>query len=39
MTFVPVGVGRVDFKPVFASATLAALKHFSIEKNPLVDAR
>ena len=33
MTFVPIGVGQVDFKPVFAHATLAGLKHFAIEQD------
>ena len=31
MTFVPIGVGHIDFKPVFANASLAGLKHFVIE--------
>ena len=33
MTFVPVGVGHIDFKPVFAQASLAGLKHFVIEQD------
>jgi len=33
MTFVPVGVGQIDFKPVFANAALAGLKHFVIEQD------
>ena len=33
MTFVPVGVGHIDFKPVFAQALLAGLKHFVIEQD------
>ena len=33
MTFVPVGVGHIDFKPVFANAALAGLKHFVIEQD------
>src|SRR3989441_12245034 len=31
MAFAPVGVGQVDFKPGFANAALAGLKHFVIE--------
>jgi len=31
MAFTPVGVGQVDFKPVFANAALAGLKHFAVE--------
>ena len=33
MTFVPVGVGQIDFKKVFAHAALAGLKHFVIEQD------
>jgi sugar phosphate isomerase/epimerase len=33
MTFVPIGVGQVDFKPLFANAKLAGLKHFVIEQD------
>ena len=33
MTFVPVGVGDIDFKKVFANAALAGLKHFVIEQD------
>jgi len=33
MTFVPVRVGHIDFKPVFANAALAGLKHFVIEQD------
>ena len=33
MTFVPVGVGDIDFKKVFANAALAGLKHFAIEQD------
>src|SRR5262245_6014608 len=29
--FTPVGVGQIDFKPVFANAALAGLKHFVVE--------
>lgn len=31
MSFAPVGTGQVDFKPVFANAALAGLKHFCVE--------
>jgi len=31
MAFAPVGVGQIDFKTVFANASLAGLKHFAIE--------
>jgi sugar phosphate isomerase/epimerase len=31
MAFAPVGAGQIDFKAVFASASLAGLKHFAIE--------
>jgi sugar phosphate isomerase/epimerase len=31
MAFTPIGVGQVDFKPVFANAALAGLKHFVVE--------
>ena len=33
MTFVPVGVGDIDFRRVFAHAELAGLKHFVIEQD------
>ena len=33
MTFVPVGVGQIDFKKVFDNAALAGLKHFVIEQD------
>ena len=33
MTFVPVGVGDIDFKKVFRNAALAGLKHFVIEQD------
>ena len=33
MTFVPVGIGHIDFKPLFAKAALAGLKHFVIEQD------
>jgi sugar phosphate isomerase/epimerase len=29
--FAPVGAGQIDFKQVFASATVAGLKHFAVE--------
>jgi len=31
MAFAPVGTGQIDFRRVFASASLAGLKHFAIE--------
>ena len=31
MAFAPVGVGQIDFKQVFANATVAGLKHFAVE--------
>ena len=33
MALVPVGTGHIDFKPVFAQASLAGLKHFVIEQD------
>jgi len=33
VTFVPIGVGHIDFKPVFAQAPLAGLKHFVVEQD------
>jgi sugar phosphate isomerase/epimerase len=33
MALVPVGTGDIDFKPVFAHASLAGLKHFAIEQD------
>jgi sugar phosphate isomerase/epimerase len=33
MALVPVGTGHIDFKPVFAQASLAGLKHFAIEQD------
>jgi sugar phosphate isomerase/epimerase len=33
MALVPVGTGHIDFKPVFAQAQLAGLKHFVIEQD------
>jgi sugar phosphate isomerase/epimerase len=33
VTFVPIGVGQIDYKPVFANAQLAGLKHFVIEQD------
>jgi sugar phosphate isomerase/epimerase len=32
-TLVPVGLGQVDYKTIFANATLAGLKHFCIEQD------
>jgi len=31
MAFAPVGTGQIDFKAVFANASLAGLKHFAVE--------
>jgi sugar phosphate isomerase/epimerase len=31
MAFTPVGTGQIDFKRVFANATLAGLRHFALE--------
>jgi sugar phosphate isomerase/epimerase len=33
MALVPVGTGHIDFKPMFAQAALAGLKHFVIEQD------
>jgi sugar phosphate isomerase/epimerase len=33
MALVPVGTGHIDFKPVFAQAALAGLKHFVVEQD------
>jgi sugar phosphate isomerase/epimerase len=33
MALVPVGTGHIDFKPIFAHASLAGLKHFVIEQD------
>jgi sugar phosphate isomerase/epimerase len=33
MALVPVGTGHIDFKPIFAQASLAGLKHFVIEQD------
>jgi sugar phosphate isomerase/epimerase len=33
MALVPVGTGHIDFKPVFAQASHAGLKHFVIEQD------
>jgi sugar phosphate isomerase/epimerase len=33
VALVPVGTGHIDFKPVFAQAQLAGLKHFAIEQD------
>ena len=33
MALVPVGTGHIDFKPVFAQAQVAGLKHFAIEQD------
>jgi sugar phosphate isomerase/epimerase len=33
MAFVPVGAGQLDYKPIFANAKLAGLKHFCVEQD------
>jgi sugar phosphate isomerase/epimerase len=33
MAFVPLGAGQLDYKPIFANATLAGLKHFCVEQD------
>jgi len=33
MAFVPVGAGQLDYKPIFAQAQLAGLKHFCVEQD------
>ena len=33
MALCPVGTGHIDFKPVFAQAPLAGLKHFVIQQD------
>jgi sugar phosphate isomerase/epimerase len=33
MALVPVGTGDIDFKPVFAQASVAGLKHFAVEQD------
>jgi sugar phosphate isomerase/epimerase len=33
MALVPVGTGHIDFKPAFANARLAGLKHFLVEQD------
>ena len=37
ITLVPVGQGEVDYKPIFASAELAGMKHFCIEQDNAAD--
>ena len=37
MTFVPVGTGHIDFKPVFAQRRSPGLKHFVIEQDNAAD--
>jgi sugar phosphate isomerase/epimerase len=34
---VPVGMGEVDYKPIFAKAEQAGLKHFCIEQDNAID--
>ena len=33
----PVGLGEVDYKPIFAAAQLAGLKHFCIEQDNAIE--
>jgi len=33
MAFVPLGAGQMDYKPIFANAKLAGLKHFCVEQD------
>ena len=33
MAFTPIGAGQVDFKPAFANASIAGLKHFVVEQD------
>jgi sugar phosphate isomerase/epimerase len=33
MSLVPVGTGQIDYKPIFAQAKLAGLKHFVVEQD------
>jgi sugar phosphate isomerase/epimerase len=33
MAFVPLGAGQLDYKPIFANAKLAGLKHFCVEQD------
>ena len=33
MALVPVGTGQIDFKPIFAQAAVAGLKHFVVEQD------
>ncbi len=33
MAFVPIGAGQMDYKPIFANAKLAGLKHFCVEQD------
>ena len=34
---VPVGLGEVNYKPIFASAELAGLKHYCVEQDNAAD--
>lgn len=34
---VPVGQGEVDYKPIFANAELAGLKHYCVEQDNAAD--
>jgi sugar phosphate isomerase/epimerase len=33
MAIVPVGTGHIDFRPIFANASIAGLKHFAVEQD------
>ena len=37
ITLVPVGQGEVDYKPIFAAAEMAGMKHFCIEQDNAAD--
>ncbi|HEY3839915.1 MAG TPA: hypothetical protein VGL72_25260, partial [Bryobacteraceae bacterium] len=37
IVLVPVGEGEVDYKPIFANAELAGMKHFCIEQDNAAD--
>ena len=37
ITLVPVGEGEVDYKPIFAAADVAGMKHFCIEQDNAAD--
>ncbi len=37
VTLVPIGQGEVDYKPIFANAALAGMKHFCVEQDNAAD--